>query len=160
MSPPPWGPRPCSRPQAPLQARGPHPWRTCQCSSTVDFIIETLPLLLSQILPSCQQARALPGSVPGPESHSQTPAASKLGNTPELFYLPDSFLPYPQRAHPSAPLLASQGCPDTSACPCSSRPSVISRTAPQTAPPFFPLLLGLFITREPRIPFSKCLLVT
>lgn len=111
MSPLPWGARPCSRPPAPLQARGPHPWHACQCSSTVDFIIETLPLLLSQILPSCQQAGALPGSVPGPQSHSQTPAASKLGNTPELFYLPDSFLPYPQRAHPSASLLASTGLP-------------------------------------------------
>lgn len=41
-----------------------------------------LSLLLSQILPSCQHAGALPGNLPGPQSHSQTPAASKPGKYP------------------------------------------------------------------------------
>lgn len=52
------------------------------------FHHRNLPLLLSQILPPCQQVGALPGNLPGLESRSQTPAASKHGRYPTAVLSP------------------------------------------------------------------------
>lgn len=123
------------------------------------FHHRNLLLLLSQTLSLCQQACTLPG----PESHSQTPAASKLRTCPVALLFP-ALPPFPSTqgsALSPSPCFQAQ-LPRHSLSNlymCRLWLSVIPRT-PQTASHPFSLLLGLFITREPRIPFSKCLLIT
>lgn len=126
------------------------------------FHHRNLPLLLSQILPLCQQAGALSGNLPGPESQSQTPAASKLGKYPVAVL------------SPTLPAFPSTQDSALSPSPCFQAwlhrhslshlytcPLWLTISDPQNplTCTSFSLLLGLFITREPRIPFSKCLLI-
>lgn len=160
MSPPPWGSSCLLQTLSASASTWPAPVAHLPMFLNSGFHHRNLASSAQPDPPSCQQAGALPGSVPGPESHSQTPAASKLGNTPELFYLPDSLLPHSRRAQPSAPLLASTGLPRHPRVCWLQQTISDPQNSPQTTPPFFPLLLGLFITRKPGIPFSKCLLVT
>lgn len=96
----------------------------------------------------CQHTGALTGNLPGPQSRSQTPAASKLRMSPlspVSIHSQCSGLSHPRGvAPPSAgqtpQLQAATGNPRT---PSSE---------------LHPPLLGMPITREPRTPHAKCCL--
>lgn len=134
---------PYPAPREPLQARGPYQYHVCQRSSTVGFIIATCCFC---------SARPFPCASKLAHSLGQSPIPRHLRSLHFHLY----------RAQPSAHLLASKQLPRHSLSDlymCRLWLSVIPGT-PQTASHPFSLLLGLFITREPRIPFSKCLLIT
>lgn len=95
----------------------------------------------AQSAPSlCQKTGVLTGNLPGPQSHSQTPAASKLRLRP----IPVRIYAFPLECHgsflswPYTPAAGSHG---------QSQDSLLR------APP---LLLGLFITKEPEPHMGKC----
>lgn len=94
----------------------------------------------------CQKTGVLTGNLPGPQSHSQTPAASKLRMSP----IPFSILSLCSRlSPPSGAWLLSQ----LARHPSFREPQALPGLPPLSPPP----LLGTFIPREPRTPRGKTL---
>lgn len=106
------------------------------------FHYHHLPLGLSELLPCAKKTGVLTGNLPEPQSHSQTPAASKL----RLLPIPVRIHAFPLECHgsflswPGTPAAGSHG---------QSQDSLLR------APP---LLLGLFITKEREAHVGKCCL--